>query len=139
MTKETFILKTKYKSIITKLSDKQAGILFKMLFEYVENGVNAGSNDDIVDMAFKFISLDLDAFSNSYEKKKKERSESGRLGNLKRWNQDLYKDYQKGIISIDEAENIAKNRIMIMKMIMKMIMIMIMMNILTQKLFLNFV
>ena len=49
--KDTFILKTKYGSIINRLSDKQAGVLFKMLFNYVENGANAGSTDERVDMA----------------------------------------------------------------------------------------
>lgn len=60
MVKETFILKTKYKGVISKLSDKQAGVLFKMLFEYVANGANAGSTDDRVDMAFEFIKIDID-------------------------------------------------------------------------------
>lgn len=67
--KDTFIIKTKYKGIINKLSDKQAGALLKMIFEYVESGANAGSNDDKIDMAFDFIRIDLDAFSNSYQKK----------------------------------------------------------------------
>lgn len=78
--KDTFILKTKYKSVINKLSDKQAGVLFKMLFEYVENGANAGSTDDKVEMAFEFIKLDLDAFSESYQKKLAVNKENGKKG-----------------------------------------------------------
>lgn len=60
--KDTFIIKTKYKGIINKLSDKQAGALLKMIFEYVESGANAGSNDDKIDMAFDFIRIDLDDY-----------------------------------------------------------------------------
>lgn len=80
MQKETFIIKTKYKSVISKLSDKQAGILFKMLFEYVENGVIAGSTDDRVDMAFDFIKIDLDAFNNAYKKRVEASRNNGKKG-----------------------------------------------------------
>lgn len=80
MLKETFIIKTKYKSVISKLSDKQAGILFKMLFEYVENGVIAGSTDDRVDMAFDFIKIDLDAFNDTYLKRVEASRNNGRKG-----------------------------------------------------------
>ena len=78
--KDTFILKTKYKSVINKLSDKQAGVLFKMLLEYVENGANAGSTDDKVDMAFEFIKLDLDYYIDSYQKKVEANTENGKKG-----------------------------------------------------------
>ena len=78
--KDTFILKTKYGSVVNKLSDKQAGVLFKMLFEYVENGANTGSTDEKVEMAFEFIKLDLDAFSESYQKKLAVNKENGKKG-----------------------------------------------------------
>lgn len=78
--KDTFILKTKYGSIINRLSDKQAGVLFKMLFNYVENGANAGSTDERVDMAFEFIKMDLDAFSESYQKKVEANKKNGKRG-----------------------------------------------------------
>ena len=106
--KDTFILKTKYGSVVNKLSDKQAGVLFKMLFEYVENGANAGSTDEKVEMAFEFIKLDLDAFSESYQKKIAERSEQGRLGNLKRWNKELYNKALSEELTLSEAEEIAE-------------------------------
>ena len=106
--KDTFILKTKYGSVVNKLSDKQAGVLFKMLFEYVENGANAGSTDEKVEMAFEFIKLDLDAFSESYQKKIAERSEQGRLGNLKRWNKKLYNKVLSEELTLSEAEEIAE-------------------------------
>lgn len=108
--KDTFILKTKYGSVVNKLSDKQAGVLFKMLFEYVENGANAGSTDEKVEMAFEFIKLDLDAFSESYQKKIAERSEQGRLGNLKRWNKELYNRVLSEELTLSEAEEIAKRQ-----------------------------
>ena len=78
--KDTFILKTKYGSVVNKLSDKQAGVLFKMLFEYMENGANAGSTDERVEMAFEFIKLDLDAFAESYQKKLAVNKENGKKG-----------------------------------------------------------
>ena len=105
--KDTFILKTKYGSIINRLSDKQAGVLFKMLFNYVENGANAGSTDERVDMAFEFIKMDLDAFSESYQKKITEQSKQGRIGNLKRWNKELYGKVLSEELTLEEAEEIA--------------------------------
>ena len=78
--KDTFLVKTSYKSVISKLSDKQAGILFKMLFEYVENGVNEGSTDDRVDMAFEFIKIDLDHYSEAYQRKINAAKENGKKG-----------------------------------------------------------
>jgi len=80
MGKPTFILKTSYKAVINKLSDKQAGVLFKMLFEYVENGANAGTPDERVDMAFEFIKLDLDILAEKYENKRKVNSDNGKKG-----------------------------------------------------------
>ena len=78
--KETFLIKLNYKSIVNKLSDKQAGILFKMLFEYVESGVNAGSTDDKIDMAFEFMKLDLDYFDKKYNNKVNQNRENGKKG-----------------------------------------------------------
>lgn len=92
MGKETFIIKTRYKSVITKLSDKQAGILFKMLFEYVENGVNAGSIDDKVDTAFEFIKLDLDSFKDSYNKKVEANRLNGQKGGAPKGNSNAKKE-----------------------------------------------
>ena len=58
--KKDFKLKTKYASVIYKLTDKQAGILFKMIFEYIEYGPVAGTMDELVSVAFEFIKIDLD-------------------------------------------------------------------------------
>lgn len=91
MNKETFLLKTKYNSIIAKLSDKQAGILFKMIFQFVENGVMAGQTDDKVDMAFEFIKIDLLAFAESYAKKVGINSENGKKGGAPKGNNNAKK------------------------------------------------
>ena len=94
--KDTFILKTKYGSIINRLSDKQAGVLFKMLFNYVENGANAGSTDERVDMAFEFIKMDLDAFSESYQKKVEANKENGKRGGNPNFVKGKSNPYYKG-------------------------------------------
>ena len=94
--KDTFILKAKYGSIINRLSDKQAGVLFKMLFNYVENGANAGSTDERVDMAFEFIKMDLDAFSESYQKKVEANKENGKRGGNPNFVKGKSNPYYKG-------------------------------------------
>ncbi len=41
---------------------------------------------------------------------KGKKSISGREGNLKRWNEDVYNEYKKGRCTLEEAESIAQNR-----------------------------
>ena len=93
--KETFILKTSYKAVIDKLSDKQAGVLFKMLLEYVANGANAGTPDERVDMAFEFVKMDLNVFADKYEKRKLINAGNGRNGGAPSGNKNASKNNQK--------------------------------------------
>lgn len=68
--KETFIIKSVWKSVFDDLSDKQAGVLIKAVFEYIATGEKPAELQDLeVRMAFKFMALDLDAFKEKYEDK----------------------------------------------------------------------
>lgn len=59
--KTSFVLQSRYEPMVAKLSDKQAGVLFKAIFRYVAAHEKPESlNDSAVVMAFDFICQDLD-------------------------------------------------------------------------------
>ena len=62
-------------------------------------------------MAFEPIKQQLKRDLKSYEDKRNERSKSGRLGNLKRYNEDLYNRVISDEITLNYAEKLAKGRI----------------------------
>lgn len=81
MAKNSFVLRTNYQPIVAKLSDSQAGILFKAILSYVaEDGKTEGLKDGIVAMAFSFIKQDIDYDIEKYAELCAKRSESGKKG-----------------------------------------------------------
>lgn len=114
--KKSFIL---YADLITQveklvLQDRAnktnyAGELFLHILKYV-NDQNPVPIDFIIDMAFEPIKLQLKRDLEKYILSKHDKSVSGRIGNLKRWNKDLYDEFVSDSISLEEAENIAKHR-----------------------------
>lgn len=94
---------------VEKLTDEQAGKLFKHYLSYI-NDEDPKTKDVIIDLVFEPIKQNLKRDLKKWEGKQEERSLSGRLGNLKRWNEDLYNKYKQAIITLKEAESIAINR-----------------------------
>lgn len=94
---------------VNKLTDEQAGKLFKHYLAYV-NDLNPVCSDILIEVAFEPIKQSLKRDLDKWEDKKDERSYSGRLGNLKRWHSDLHERVEKEEIDLEEAEKIAKNR-----------------------------
>lgn len=79
--KETFVVKTAWKSVFDNLSDKQAGILIKAVFEYMATGeIPAGLADGEIKMALRFMAIDFDAFNKTYESRCATNRENGRKG-----------------------------------------------------------
>ena len=79
--KDSFLLKTSWKSVFDDLGDKQAGVLIKAVFNYIATGEKPTMQSDLeIKMAFKFMSLDLDIFNESYEKRCKINKENGIKG-----------------------------------------------------------
>jgi len=91
------------------LSDKEAGQLIKHFFRYV-NDKNPELKARVLKMAWHDIEKSLKRDLSKWEGTKKERSESGIIGNLKRWHLDLYNKYINKEISLNEALNIADSR-----------------------------
>lgn len=86
-----------------------AGELFLHILEYV-NDENPVAIDFIIEMAFEPIKQTLKRDLKKYEMKLESKSISGRVGNLKRWNEDLFYQYESKFISLEEAEEIAESR-----------------------------
>lgn len=100
---EKFILKDR------KDGTNYAGELFYHILLYV-NDKNPIPINFIIDMAFEPIKHQLKRDLRKYEKVKATKTESGALGNIKRWHKDLYDKIGKGEIDLTEALEIAKHR-----------------------------
>lgn len=107
--KKSFILYCDLLKVIEKLPDETAGKLFKLVLMYV-NDLDICIDDLLLEIAFEPIKNQLKRDLKKFEEVKDRKSISGKEGNLKRWNLDLYKEYKKGKYTLSEAENIASNR-----------------------------
>lgn len=78
--KNSFVLQTKLKAIVAKLSDKQAGVLLKSILDYAEDGTLANLEDGMVSVVFEMVKQDIDYAAKKYAETCARRAESGRLG-----------------------------------------------------------
>lgn len=106
--KTSFVLYSDNKSIIDLMTNEQAGLLLKTLFSYV-NDENP-KIDESIKLVFEMIKLQLKRDLKKWENTVSERSISGRKGNLKKYNLDLFNLFEQGKYTLEQAENIAKNR-----------------------------
>ena len=107
--KNSFILYTDLIHTINKIPDVEAGLLFKHILAYV-NDENPTTDNMIVEISFEPIKQQLKRDLKVWEDIKETKSESGKIGNLKRWHKDLYKQVTENKISIKEAYVIADHR-----------------------------
>lgn len=107
--KKSFVLYADYIDLFEELSDDEAGKLIKHIFRYV-NDQNPESPDRITKISFEPIKKQLKRDLKKWGSTLAERSNSGALGNLKRWNRDLYDKVNAGEMKIEEAIAIAKHR-----------------------------
>lgn len=107
--KKSFILYADLLATVNELTDDEAGQLFKIILKYV-NDLNPVVDDRIMQLVFTPIKLQLKRDLQKWTGEREERSISGRIGNLKRWNKDLYDKYIKNEISIEDAEKVANDR-----------------------------
>lgn len=67
MTKQSFVLRTSLHPIIGKLSDEQAGMLFKAVLQYAADALQPSGLEGATAIAFDFIKQDIDNASAKYE------------------------------------------------------------------------
>lgn len=111
--KDTFIAYREWEDRLKFLTDEEAGKLFKHILAYVSDRnpeFGDSDKDRILKMAFEPIKQQLKRDLRKYEETKEQNSLNGKLGNLKRYNKDLYNQVVNKKISIEEAEIIAVSR-----------------------------
>lgn len=94
---------------INGLTDDEAGKVFKHLLSYV-NDLNPEPPDRLTQIVFEPIKQQLKRDLKNWEDELDKKSRGGRLGNIKRWNLDLYNKVLEKKITIEEAEEIATGR-----------------------------
>lgn len=108
--KNSILIYTDWIDTFESLSDEEAGKLVKHLFRYV-NDKNPIPPDRLTEISFIPIKNSLKRDLKKWELELERKSDGGRLGNLKRWNLDLYELVIKKEITIEKAEEIGKGRI----------------------------
>jgi len=107
--KNSFVLYADIYNTVKKLPKEKAGELFLTILSYV-NDENPVVDDMMVDLVFEPIKLQLKRDLAKWSGKKVVKSENGALGNLKRWNNDLYQQVLDNKITLETAQVIAKDR-----------------------------
>ena len=118
-TKRSFILHLDTLAVLDELDDKQAGKLFKAIKAYqlrgsvlnnqdVDTGFEGLMEDFVTRIAFAPFKAQFDRDTEEYTRVKENNQEKGRLGNLKRWNKELYDKVVSGELTLEEAEEIAR-------------------------------
>lgn len=90
MTRESFVLYTKIKETVSKLSDEQKGKLFQAIIDY-ETGEEVTIDDPVAEIAFIPIRQDLDYTNNKWDETKRARSEAGKKGGRPKTNESKEK------------------------------------------------
>ncbi len=107
--KKGFLMYADWQATVKHLSDEQAGQLLKHLLSYV-NDENPVCDNPIINICFEPIKQQLKRDLDKWQESKGNKSKNGALGNLKRWNVDLYNEVVTDKMSIEDAVNIAKSR-----------------------------
>ena len=93
---------------IEKLDNENAGLLFKHYLRYI-NDQEPEPPNLLVEIAFEGVKQNLKRDLKSWENKKETRSRSGQIGNLKRYNPDIYDNFERGLITLEKAVELAKD------------------------------
>ena len=107
--KKSFLLYTDLIHTVNKMPNDKAGELFKHILSYV-NDLNPDTEDLIIQLTFEPIKQQLKRDLLKYKESIIDKSNAGKLGNLKRWHKDLYDKVINNQIELDNALNIAESR-----------------------------
>ena len=107
--KKSFIGYADWGDTFEMLDDAEAGKLIKHFFKYIQDE-NPILEDKLLQVAFHPIKLQLKRDLVKWDEIKDKKSDSGVIGNLKRWAPDLYLSYINKEITLEQAESIAKCR-----------------------------
>ncbi len=108
--KNSFVLQNRMNAIVAKLSDNQAGILFKAVLNYAENGVSASFKDGMVDIAFMMFKQDIDYANAKYQETCEKRAAAGRKGGAPAGNNNANKQNKQMLEKQAKQANALKNK-----------------------------
>ena len=109
MDRNSFVFYKEWMEAIGDLSDDIRLEIYESIIVYATSG-DLPVLKPMAKIAFNFIKTTIDRDAERYMSIKDKKSESGSLGNLKRWHKDLHAKVLSGEMSAEEANNIAKHR-----------------------------
>lgn len=107
--KKSFILYCDWIEVFAELTNEEAGKLVKHIFQYV-NDKNPKEPDRVTKLLFTPIKNTLKRDLSKWEGLREDRRNAGKLGNLKRYNPDIYKQVEEKEITASEGFAIAESR-----------------------------
>ena len=107
--KKSFVLYSDSQGLVNQLPDDVAGRLLKHIYAYV-NDENPVSDELLLNIAFEPIKQHLKRDLVKWQSTRETKSNNGNLGNLKRYNPDLFQKVESGNLTLQDAINIAKTR-----------------------------
>lgn len=113
MDKNSFLIYLDYQEQFELLTDEQAGQLIKAIIKYEKTG-EITKLEGMTKMAFSFIKQQLDRDSEKWKEEKQKRSEAGKRGMAKRWennnkNKNVITDNNKNNNVINDITRYNKN------------------------------
>lgn len=87
------------------LTDEQAGILIKALFEYVQTGEKPEISDGMVKIAFSFISAQIDRDNEKYQETCQKRADAGKKGGRPKKQEDISEDEKNNCFSEESKKS----------------------------------
>ena len=107
--KKSFVFYADWIDTFRELPKEKGYDLLMHMLAYV-NDEDPVTDDVIIKAIFPHIKNTLKRDLNRWETKKEENSLNGRMGNLKRYNLDVYKQVSDGQITLEDGEAIARAR-----------------------------
>lgn len=107
--KKSFLLYADLIHTFEELTDDEAGQLIKLIFAYV-NDQNPSCDNRLIKIAFEPIKRQLKRDLKEWDLTVLDRSNNGKLGNIKRWHHDLYVRIVSEEITLEQAIAIAHDR-----------------------------
>lgn len=105
MTAKAFLLYLDNKPLVDKLTDAQAGKLFKAIYQYEQDGTTPVELCALCDMVFTVFKLHLDRGRADYANKVEQRRAAGRKGGLAKASNTKQPQAKQANINIKRKSN----------------------------------
>lgn len=80
MARTFFVIHYSYRDVLQDLSNEKMGELFKAIFDYEIDGIEPSLSSPDIEMAFKFLKLNLDINAKKYTETCEKRKQAGAIG-----------------------------------------------------------